>query len=143
MKITAVLFLSLTVLMTLSCATPQSKGSFNLVASARNSNLNGFGEITRRVIHPKLHAPMSGANDLPMDTKLGAATDRSGTYKISNITPGTYTIKVAFIGYTSIEHQVQVEENRTIVLDFNLVPEDLNPDIHYLPFQTKIIKLKI
>ena len=66
-----------------------------------------------------------------MDTKLGAATDRAGTYKISNITPGTYTIKVAFIGYTSIEHQVQVEENRTIILDFNLVV-DPNIDVDYL-----------
>ncbi len=58
-----------------------------------------------------------------MDTKLGAATDRSGTYKISNVPPGTYTMKVSFIGFISIKHQVQVEENRTIALDFNLAVE--------------------
>jgi len=132
MKAISFLLLSLIISIAFSCVTPQPKSSANLVANGRNSNLSGFGEITGRVIDPKWQAPLPGANVLLLDTKLGVATDRAGTYKISNITPSTYTIKVTFIGYTSIEHQVQVEENRTIVLDFNLVPEDLNPDIHYL-----------
>ena len=131
MKVINFLFFILLISIAFSCATPQPRGSANLVANGRNSNLNGFGEITGRVIDPKWQAPLPGANVLLMDTKLGAATDRAGTYKISNITPGTYTIKVAFIGYTSIEHQVQVEENRTIILDFNLVV-DSNIDVDYL-----------
>jgi len=132
MKAINFLLLSLIISIAFSCVTPQPKSSANLVAKGRNSNLNSFGEITGRVIDPKWQAPLPGANVLLMDTKLGAATDRAGTYKISNITPGTYTMKVSFIGFISIKHQVQVEENRTIILDFNLAAEDLNPDIHYL-----------
>lgn len=131
MKITGVLFLSLIVLITLSCATPQLKGSAKLVGAGR-ANLNGLGEITGRVIDSESKYLLPGANVIFLDTKLGAATDRTGTYKISNIPPGKYTIKVAFIGFVIIEHQVQIEENRTIALDFSLVAEDLNPDIHYL-----------
>ena len=32
-------------------------------------------------------------------------------------------MKASFIGFISIKHQVQVEENRTIALDFNLAVE--------------------
>ncbi len=123
MKAINLLLLSLIISIAFSCVTPQPKSSANLVAKGRNSNLNSFGEITGRVIDPKWQAPLPGANVLLMDTKLGAATDRAGTYKISNITPGTYTMKVSFIGFISIKHQVQVEENRTIALDFNLAVE--------------------
>lgn len=67
-----------------------------------------------------------------MDTKLGAATDYSGMYRISNVQLGLYKIKVAFIGYISVEGQVQVKENSVTVLDFNLAAQDLNPHIHDL-----------
>ncbi len=132
MKTISFLLLGLTVSIAFSCATPRPKGSANIVAKARYSNENGFGDITGRVIDPKWRAPLPGANVIILDTKLGADTDRAGTYKISDVPPGTYVIKVAFIGYVSIEHQVQVEENRTIIIDFNLGPEYLNPHIHDL-----------
>ncbi len=128
MKAINFLLLSLIISIAFSCVTPQPKSRANLVAKGRNSNLNGFGEITGRVIDSESKYLLPRANVILLDTKLGAATDRTGTYKISNVPPDTYTMKASFIGFISIKHQVQVEENRTIALDFNLAV-DPNIDI--------------
>jgi len=130
MKAINFLLLSLIISIAFSCVTPQPKSRANLVAKGRNSNLNGFGEITGRVIDSESKYLLPGASVILLDTKLGAATDRTGTYKISNVPPDTYTMKASFIGFISrcIKHQVQVEENRTIALDFNLAV-DPNIDI--------------
>ena len=85
MKEIGVLLFSLMIFITLSCATTQPKGGANLVAKGRNSNLNGFGEITGRVIDSESKYLLPGANVILLDTKLGAATDRTGTYKILNV----------------------------------------------------------
>ena len=128
MKAINFLLLSLIISIAFSCITPQPKSSVYLVGKRRNSNLNCFGEITGRVIDPETKYLLPGANVVLLDTKSGATTDRTGTYKISNIPAGKYTIKVSFIGFMSLEHQVQVEENRTIALDFDLAV-DPNIDI--------------
>ena len=128
MKAINFLLLSLIISIAFSCVTPQPTSRANLVAKGRNSNLNGFGEITGRVIDSESKYLLPRANVILLDTKLGAATDRTGTYKISNVPPDTYTMKGSFIGFISIKHQVQVEENRTIALDFNLAV-DPNIDI--------------
>ncbi|TDI87081.1 MAG: hypothetical protein E2O77_13845 [Caldithrix sp.] len=64
---------------------------------------------------------LPGANVILLDTRSGAATDYSGMYRISSVSPGLYTLKAAYIGLISHEAQVQAT-----VLDFGLAPD---PDI--------------
>lgn len=97
MKALSVLALILVISIAFSCATPQPKGRIILVGTQR-AHLNGFGEITGRVFDPKWQAFLPGANVVLLDTKLAAATNYPGVYKISNVPPGLYTIKVDFIG---------------------------------------------
>ncbi len=40
--------------------------------------------------------------------------------RISNVPPGLYTIKAAYIGLISLEARVQVKENQVTFLDFDL-----------------------
>ena len=51
--------------------------------------------------------PVEGANVVLLDEEQvfihGAATDRNGLYRISNITPGTYTIRISYVGYVTFE----------------------------------------
>ena len=45
--------------------------------------------------------PLVGANVYITGTSLGTATTDEGEYTISNINPGTYTLKTSYIGYES------------------------------------------
>ncbi len=120
MKETGVLLFSLMIFITLSFATTQPKGGANLVGTQR-ARLNGFGEITGRVLVAESKRLLPGANVILLDTRSGAATDYSGMYRISSVSPGLYTLKAAYIGLISHEAQVQAT-----VLDFGLAPD---PDI--------------
>ncbi|MGE5797090.1 MAG: carboxypeptidase-like regulatory domain-containing protein, partial [Ignavibacteria bacterium] len=54
--------------------------------------------------------PLIGANVILVGTSLGAATDEAGQYIIRGIESGTYVIRVTYIGYETVEKQIQVKE---------------------------------
>ena len=43
--------------------------------------------------------PLVGANIIIVGTDLGGATDINGNYVILNISPGSYSVKISYIGY--------------------------------------------
>lgn len=45
---------------------------------------------------------LTGANVIVEGTSFGAASDEAGNYYILNMPPGTYTVRVDFIGYKSV-----------------------------------------
>ena len=51
-----------------------------------------------------------GANVVLMGTGKGASSDNEGKYSILNINPGTYNIKVSYIGYREQNSSVTLEE---------------------------------
>ncbi len=52
-----------------------------------------------------------GANVIIEGTSLGMATDNDGKYNISNVSPGTYNIKVSYIGYETAEKELIITES--------------------------------
>jgi iron complex outermembrane recepter protein len=58
------------------------------------------------------------------NTNYAAVTDPSGYYKIENIVPGDYTIKVSHTSYQSIINQININQNRSyhVVLDVLAYP---------------------
>lgn len=50
----------------------------------------------------------------------GAITDEEGHYQLTNIKPGTYTLRVTFVGLKTQENDVTVVAGQTIVQDFTL-----------------------
>ncbi len=82
------------------------------------------GKIAGKVVdNSKL--PLIGANIIVLNTTNGAATDEDGSFEIS-ITPGTYSVRAQFVGFSSqtIENVV-VEAGKTTVIEFNLEMEAL------------------
>jgi CarboxypepD_reg-like domain len=87
------------------------------------------GKINGQVKDAINKAPLLGANVIIEGTTLGAATDLNGSYTIFNIPPGSYNVKVSYIGYeTQIEH-AQVFANRETTLTFQLLPVGLCPPL--------------
>ncbi len=68
--------------------------------------------ITGTVRDARDKSPLPGANVVltggRLKTTTGAATDLDGYYVIPNLPPGTYRIKVSYIGYRDYEQNVEV-----------------------------------
>ena len=63
--------------------------------------------------------PLPFANVLIKGTSIGSSTDFDGKYSFS-IAPGNYTILFSFIGYETIEKQIVVEADKTLVVNQKL-----------------------
>lgn len=61
----------------------------------------GTGKLAGKITDSQTGEPLIGANIIILNTNLGAATDIDGNYFILNITPGTYDVKVSYVGYSS------------------------------------------
>lgn len=87
---------------------------FSLNAADRAS-LSGFvkDSITKETL--------IGAKILVKDTKLGAFTNKSGYFSISDIPPGKREIVVSFLGYDKLTRTVQFKAGESIRIDFEPV----------------------
>ncbi len=84
------------------------------------------GKIKGIVTDASTGDPLIGANVIVIGTNLGAATGVDGEYIILGINAGQYKVKASMIGYeTVIQTQVQVEVDRTTIINFNMKPTDV------------------
>jgi outer membrane receptor protein involved in Fe transport len=90
----------------------------------------GVGKISGKVIDADTKEPLIGANIILLNTNLGAATDIEGNYFILNITPGTYDVKVSYVGYAPKTYEdVRIVANITYELNAELSTDFTLPDI--------------
>ncbi len=89
--------------------------------------VNGFlfagttGKITGIVTDAQNGEPLIGANILIEGTNLGAATDIEGKFLILNIPPGTYSVRVSYLGYeTVLVEGVKIVVDQTTELPLKL-----------------------
>ena len=75
-------------------------------------------KLTGRVISN--NKPIIGANIIVSNTKTGSITGKKGTYTISNLQKGNYTLKVSSIGCISKEVQVHINNEHVQVDDIEL-----------------------
>jgi len=84
------------------------------------SALSQTASITGHIKDSGTKDPLIGANIYIMGTSLGSASNDEGKYTIINVTPGTYTIKVSYIGYESKEIEISLTTSEPITQDFEL-----------------------
>lgn len=76
-----------------------------------------FGIISGQVTDTEKHT-LPGATIQIESLHTGVMADINGFYKLPNIKPGTYTLKVSYVGYTPIYKKVSVtNSNKVIVTD--------------------------
>ena len=81
----------------------------------------GLGKIAGTVTNEATGEPLAGAQVQIVGTAMGAAADENGQYFILNVPPGTYTLKVSFMGYAAKEIAgVQAQLDVTTTLDVTL-----------------------
>jgi outer membrane receptor protein involved in Fe transport len=91
---------------------------------------SGVGKMSGKVIDADTKETLIGANIILLNTNLGAATDIDGNYFILNITPGTYEVKVSYVGYApKTIQEVRVVANITYELNVELSTDFTLPEI--------------
>ena len=84
---------------------------------------SGVGKLTGKIIDADTKEPLIGANVVILGSDLGAATDVNGQYFVLNIDPGTYTVKVSYVGYGDKELQdIRIVAGVTYELNVELKP---------------------
>ncbi|MGE5364749.1 MAG: TonB-dependent receptor [Bacteroidota bacterium] len=89
----------------------------------------GKGRIDGKIIEAKSGDPIPGVNVILKGTYYGAASDINGRFRIENISEGTYTVEVSFIGYKTVQYTgVKIDAGRTKSLDVKMEESALTLD---------------
>jgi TonB-linked SusC/RagA family outer membrane protein len=80
------------------------------------------GTVTGRIVDAA-GGPLPGANVVLENTDRGTSADRDGRFEIDGVEPGTYTLRVSFVGFLPSTRQVSVEAGETTTVDVTLRPD--------------------
>ncbi len=78
------------------------------------------GRIEGRIVSER-NEPLLGISVALEGTTQGTTTDEEGKYVIKAVTPGTYTLVAAGVGYTAIKREVEVEAGSSVT-EYFLLP---------------------
>ena len=82
------------------------------------------GKVSGRVVDAATQEPLVGVAVLIPDLARGAATDADGYYDVVGVRPGTYAVRVSYVGYAAqTVENVRVQIDQTTALDVALVEE--------------------
>ncbi|HTO94133.1 MAG TPA: carboxypeptidase-like regulatory domain-containing protein, partial [Bacteroidota bacterium] len=65
---------------------------------------------------------LPGANVLLTGTGMGATSDVAGKYMVRTVPAGTYTVRVTYVGYTTVTASVTIPDGGDVKKDFRLAP---------------------
>lgn len=82
------------------------------------------GKIAGKVVDRETGEGLPGVNVVVVGTNLGAASDSDGYYRIINVSPGRYQLRVTMIGYSPVTiNDVLVNIDRTTTQNVSLTTE--------------------
>ena len=83
------------------------------------------GTLSGNVTDAATHRPLPGANILLVGTTLGTTTDASGSFALTGLLPGKYTVAVRYIGYKTVQKTVRIGR-KPVKLIFELQPQTIS-----------------
>jgi iron complex outermembrane receptor protein/hemoglobin/transferrin/lactoferrin receptor protein len=87
-------------------------------------------ELTRieGIVTDQQNQPLPGVNVTFPELNRGTYTQSDGSYRISDLPSGTYTLVFSFVGYASQNKEVHIEKNTTAELNISLNPQLLQSE---------------
>ena len=76
-----------------------------------------LGAVTGRITDSEKQV-LPGASVMVEDLHMGVTTDINGYYKLPVLKPGTYTLKISYVGYAPITKKITVTDKKSQVNDF-------------------------
>ena len=80
------------------------------------ANVVKHGTIRGRIIDTSKQT-LPGASIYIENLKTGVISDVNGFYTFANLNPGTYTVKVTYVGYAPVEMKITIPEGKTLERD--------------------------
>lgn len=77
-------------------------------------NLGVFSQTIKGTVTNQMGEPLIGANVILKETYKGTATNTKGEFKFSKVKPANYTFLVSYLGYKSIEQEVNQNDLQNI-----------------------------
>ncbi len=77
-------------------------------------------KISGEVVDAITGDPLPGANVLIVGTSIGSSTDINGDYEIQGVPAGSYSVRVAYIGYDELISKADVKAGQNLTLNFKL-----------------------
>ena len=91
--------------------------------------LNAQGILFGRVIDSSTKKALPGANVQILGSIYGASTDHNGSFRMGNLPPGHYSIRVSMMGYrNTTKHDIFVKPTEDIQLIFELTETPIQFD---------------
>ncbi|MCF7858554.1 MAG: TonB-dependent receptor [Candidatus Cloacimonetes bacterium] len=78
------------------------------------------GKIAGKIINKESKEPLEGVSVFIEKLQLGTYTQQNGTYILKDVPIGKMTINVRYMGYESVQKEIEVETNMTAVANFEL-----------------------
>jgi hypothetical protein len=92
-----------------------------LVLAISASALAQTGHIIGKVSSAKTGEPLAFANVVVIGTKMGGMTLNDGSFKITGVPVGSYTVKAMMMGYTAVEKPgIAVNSGAEVTVEFTL-----------------------
>ncbi|MFC4095491.1 TonB-dependent receptor [Euzebyella saccharophila] len=88
---------------------------------AQNGNLTG-------TITDESGISVPGANVVISELKKGAISDFDGNFSLVDIPAGSYTVNISYLGYSDVDRQVTIEENKTVSVSIFITPKTMELD---------------
>lgn len=92
----------------------------NVLLANENSPSRENGLISGFVYDKATKEPLVGATVMLEGTRFGALTNKMGFFALNDIPPGTYKLKISFIGYEKHSEQISLPAKSTFRRDFYL-----------------------
>lgn len=83
------------------------------------------GTVAGTVVDAASEEPLPGVNVVLAGTERGAATNRDGTFRITSVPAGTYTLEARFVGYRPTERSVDVQAGEATQVRLALEPRSV------------------
>ncbi|ACF13472.1 TonB-dependent receptor plug [Chloroherpeton thalassium ATCC 35110] len=100
-----------------------------LPSSVQGAEVHGTGAIHGHVIAKDSESPIVGAMISLMGTTYGTVSDENGAFWLAHVHPGTYTLRVSYLGYKTHEKQVHLKNaSDTLAIEFSLKPAQVDID---------------
>ena len=97
------------------------------VWAAEATEETAFGIISGQVTDTEQHT-LPGATIQIESLHTGVTADINGFYKLPNLKPGTYTLKVTYVGYNPIYKKVQVTNSKRVLVADIVMSEGVELD---------------
>ena len=88
----------------------------NVTMADEKANIVKQGTVRGRIIDAAKQT-LPGASIYIEKLRTGVTSDVNGFYTFSNLDPGTYTIKVSYVGYSPVELKITIPAGRTLEKD--------------------------